>query len=67
MSGKLITNQETTLSDLFSSILPKTKDHLSLSGSGAYKIIGNAVPCMLAYNIAKNVESKWERWFGEQL
>lgn len=56
-----------TFPDDYQFILPKTKDHLSLSGSGAYKIIGNAVPCMLAYNIAKNVESKWERWFGEQL
>lgn len=32
MSGKLITNQETTLSDLFSSILPKTKDMCFLVG-----------------------------------
>ena len=32
MSGKLITNQETTLSDLFSSILPKTKDMYFLVG-----------------------------------
>ena len=32
MSGKLITNQETTLSDLFSSILPKTKDVCFLVG-----------------------------------
>lgn len=32
MSGKLITNQETTLSDLFSSILPRTKDICFLVG-----------------------------------
>lgn len=32
MSGKLITNQTTTLSDLFSSILPQTKDICFLIG-----------------------------------
>lgn len=32
MSGKLITNQTTTLSDLFSSILPETKDICFLVG-----------------------------------
>lgn len=32
MSGKLITNQETTLSDLFLSILPRTKDICFLVG-----------------------------------
>jgi superfamily II DNA or RNA helicase len=32
MSGKLITNQETNLSDLFASILPKTKDLCFLVG-----------------------------------
>lgn len=32
MSGKLITNQTTTLSDLFLSILPETKDICFLVG-----------------------------------
>ena len=35
----------------------------SVSPSGAYKVIGNAVPPMLAYNIAKNLEEKWELYF----
>ena len=34
-----------------------------VSASEAYKIIGNAVPCLLAFNIAKNIESKWEKYF----
>ena len=33
--------------------------------SGAYKVIGNAVPPMLAYNIAKRLEELWPLYFGE--
>jgi DNA (cytosine-5)-methyltransferase 1 len=29
----------------------------------AYKAIGNAVPPILAYNIAKNLEEKWDLFF----
>ena len=46
-------------------VIPKTATHPSVSSSGAYKIIGNAVPCVLAYNIAKNIESKWLLYFEE--
>lgn len=56
-----------TFPDDYQFIIPKTEKHFSVSGSSAYKIIGNAVPCVLAYNIAKNIESKWERWFGEKI
>lgn len=34
-----------------------------LSPSGAYKIIGNAVPPLLAYNIAKRIEELWSLYF----
>lgn len=34
-----------------------------LSSSGAYKIIGNAVPPVLAYNIAMRIQSLWEKYF----
>lgn len=34
-----------------------------VSGSGAYKVIGNAVPPMLAYNIAKRIEEIWSLYF----
>lgn len=52
-----------TFPDDYEFILPKTPDHASLSSSDAYKIIGNAVPCVLAYNIAKNIEAKWDLYF----
>ncbi len=52
-----------TFPDDYEFILPKTPDHSSLSSSDAYKIIGNAVPCVLAYNIAKNIEAKWDLYF----
>ena len=32
-------------------------------GSHAYKIIGNAVPPLLAYHIARNLQSKWSLYF----
>ena len=52
-----------TFPDNYEFILPKTAQHASLSSSDAYKIIGNAVPCVLAYNIAKNIELKWNLYF----
>lgn len=54
-----------TFPDDYEFILPKTAEHASLSSSDAYKIIGNAVPCVLAYNIAKNIESKWNLYFKQ--
>ena len=36
-----------------------------LSPSSAYKIIGNAVPPLLAYRLARRLEEVWERYFGE--
>lgn len=34
-----------------------------LSASNAYKLIGNAVPPLLAYNIAKRLEDLWDKLF----
>lgn len=34
-----------------------------VSQSGAYKVIGNAVPPMLAYNIARRLQSLWPVYF----
>lgn len=36
-----------------------------LSASGAYKIIGNAVPPVLAFNIATRLEELWGKYFSE--
>ena len=33
--------------------------------SGAYKVIGNAVPPMLAFNIATRLEELWPKYFGK--
>ena len=54
-----------TFPDDYQFILPRTSENVSVSSSDAYKIIGNAVPCLLAYNVAKNIESKWHLYFGE--
>ena len=54
-----------TFPDDYQFILKKTIDNVSVSSSDAYKIIGNAVPCVLAYSIAKNIESKWHDYFKE--
>ena len=54
-----------TFPDDYQFILPKTEDNVSVPSSDAYKIIGNAVPCVLAYNIAKNIEAKWLLYFKE--
>lgn len=34
-----------------------------VSASGAYKVIGNAVPPLLAYHIAKRIEEIWPIYF----
>ena len=41
-----------TFPDDYQFILAKTPQNKSVSASEAYKIIGNAVPCVLGYNIA---------------
>lgn len=55
-----------TFPDDYQFILKKTELNKNVSASDAYKIIGNAVPCLLAYNIAKNIESKWKLYFKEE-
>lgn len=35
----------------------------NVSASDAYKLIGNAVPPLLAFNLAINLQSKWEKYF----
>ena len=34
-----------------------------VSASEAYKLIENAVPPLLAFNLAKNLEDKWDKFF----
>lgn len=53
-----------TFPDDYQFIIPKKGDNVSVSSSDAYKIIGNAVPCVLAYNIAMRISENWELYFG---
>ncbi len=54
-----------TFPDDYQFIQSNTKEKINVSASSAYKIIGNALPCVLAYNIAKNIEKKWALYFKE--
>lgn len=36
----------------------------AVSPSGAYKVIGNAVPPMLAFNIGRRIQNVWPLYFG---
>lgn len=54
-----------TFPDDYQFILPAREGLVSVSSSDAYKIIGNAVPCVLAYNIAKHLSEKWDLYFRE--
>lgn len=56
-----------TFPDDYQFIIPKKKDTCGVSSSDAYKIIGNALPCVLAYNIAKHISEKWNKYFEERL
>lgn len=52
-----------TFPDNYQFILPKNEYNVSVSSSDAYKIIGNAVPCVLAYNIAMRLSENWNKYF----
>lgn len=53
-----------TFPDDYEFILPAKNGNKAVSASDAYKIIGNAVPPLLAFNIAKRIEENWEKYFG---
>lgn len=55
-----------TFPDDYQFIIPNKPNQKSVSSSEAYKIIGNAVPCVLAYNIAMKLSENWSRYFGGQ-
>lgn len=52
-----------TFPDDYPFILQKTAENKGVSASDAYKIIGNAVPCILGYNIAQRLAENWEKYF----
>ena len=52
-----------TFPDNYQFGLSKTSQNKVVSASDAYKIIGNAVPCVLGYNIAMRLAENWEKYF----
>lgn len=52
-----------TFPDDYRFILPKTQSLKGVSASDAYKIIGNALPCVLGYNIAMRLSENWDKYF----
>ena len=55
-----------TFPDEYQFILDKTEQNIAVSTSSAYKIIGNAVPCVLAYNIGRTLSEKWNLYFKKE-
>lgn len=53
-----------TFPDDYEFIIPSKGGLKGVSASDAYKIIGNAVPPLLGYHIAKRLEKNWEIYFG---
>lgn len=51
--------------DDYEFVFSNNKKGRSLSASGAYKVIGNAVPPLMAFNIAKHLESIWADLFDQ--
>ncbi len=54
-----------TFPDEYEFVIPANDGNKSVSASEAYKIIGNAVPPLLGYHIAKRLEANWNLYFGE--
>lgn len=52
-----------TFPDDYKFVTPASDDEKSVSASDAYKLIGNAVPPLMAYHIAKRLEENWRKYF----
>lgn len=55
-----------TFPDDYEFIVPSINDNKSVTASDAYKLIGNAVPPLLGYHIAKRLEDNWAKYFGQE-
>ncbi|MCL2277190.1 MAG: DNA cytosine methyltransferase [Treponema sp.] len=53
-----------TFPDDYEFVISANNGVKGVSASDAYKIIGNAVPPLLGYHIAKRLEKNWELYFG---
>lgn len=56
-----------TFPDEYEFVIPAGEGAPGVSASDAYKLIGNAVPPLLAYHLARSIEEKWTRYFGEEV
>jgi DNA (cytosine-5)-methyltransferase 1 len=45
-------------------VIPSNKRKFTVSPSTAYRLIGNAVPPLLAYHIAQRIEKVWPLYFN---
>lgn len=52
-----------TFPDDYEFIIPSYGNNKSVTTSDAYKLIGNAVPPLLGYHIAKKLEDNWKKYF----
>lgn len=57
-----------TFPDDFNFVIPSDKrpNSFVLSASEGYRLVGNAVPPLLAYHIAKKIESNWDFYFESE-
>jgi DNA (cytosine-5)-methyltransferase 1 len=55
-----------TFPDDYEFVWRGNKNEKGLSASSAYKIIGNAVPPLLGYHIAKRLEDNWSLYFDKE-
>ncbi|MBQ3054697.1 MAG: DNA (cytosine-5-)-methyltransferase [Oscillospiraceae bacterium] len=53
-----------TFPDSYDFVFRNSQSNTSVSASEAYKLIGNAVPPLLGFHIAKRIETLWEIYFG---
>lgn len=53
-----------TFPDNYNFVFNNNDNNLSVSASQAYKLIGNAVPPLLGFHIAKQIETLWDAYFG---
>ena len=56
-----------TFPDEFNFVIKQSDNKkFAISPSVGYKLVGNAVPPLLAYHIAKKIESNWKFYFGNK-
>lgn len=53
-----------TFPDSYNFVFKDKDTNSSVSASSAYKLIGNAVPPLLGFHIAKRIEMLWDTYFG---